>query len=141
MLKFHKFPLETIRMIEDLGPAGMSSEESEGEIGTLDRKYKVKRLEWRSRELTTFLHQVDELPTSNSENEIRRQLAPSRERVQKDIDSVGRPAIPELNQNLYDADWLRRQDDRTRHELKVRESLFPIPVIKEYVNYTTPYSP
>jgi hypothetical protein len=119
-------------MIKALGPAGMSSDESEGEASTEVLKFKVKGLKWRSQELTTFLHQVDELPTSNSENV--NQFPPSRERVPGDIDSVGRPAVPELNQNLYDADWLRQQDDRTRLELKVQETLFPVPVIKEYAN-------
>ncbi|PVF90950.1 hypothetical protein CPB86DRAFT_720344 [Serendipita vermifera] len=127
LLQHHGFQPEAIQVVNDLGVDGMSSEESDGEIGSTSRTFKIKRLRWRSRDITAFLHQVDELPTRNSENRNLFRLAPSRTRVIKDIDSLNRSAVGGLHKNIYDPDWLNQQDQRKKDELHPRESLFDIP--------------
>ncbi|PVF91566.1 hypothetical protein CPB86DRAFT_878443 [Serendipita vermifera] len=133
LLQHHGFPPEAIEMVKDLGADGMSSEESDGEIGTTNRTFKIKRLRWRNRDITAFLHQVDELPTRNSENRNLFRLAPSRTRIIKDIDSVNRSAVRGLHKNIYDPDWLNQQDQRKKDELNPRESLFDIPKVGAYM--------
>ncbi|CAG8734656.1 9151_t:CDS:2, partial [Acaulospora colombiana] len=46
LLEHHRFSEDVINMVRDLGPSGMSSEESEGEIGSQGRIFKIKRLQW-----------------------------------------------------------------------------------------------
>jgi hypothetical protein len=124
--------MATIQMIEHLEIDGMSSEDSEGEVGT-HRTFKIKKLPWRSQELTTFLHRVDELPTKNAQNGILRRRTVHRFRLIKDIESVSRSPVERLCENLYNGEWLKGQDDRNRKRLGVVDSPFIIPRIDDYV--------
>ncbi|KAI6149224.1 hypothetical protein BKA82DRAFT_145545 [Pisolithus tinctorius] len=50
-----------VSAVEQLGPAGMSSDESEHDVGHGERTYRITRKAWRSATVTATLHVLDAL--------------------------------------------------------------------------------
>lgn len=135
LLKHHHFPNECIELVEDsLGVEGMSSEDSDGEIGTL-RNFKIKRMSWRDPDLTFWLRRVDDLPLKNAQNFYLTHRWHSRRRVVSDMDSTRSKPLGGLPVNLYKHDWLMSLDARRRVRLNVDETPFELPRIDEFTNW------
>lgn len=132
LLRHHGFPDDSIGMLQELDIEGMSSEESDGETGER-RVFKIKKLPWRSPDLTAFLHRIDDFPLKNTNNKVLRRRYVRRERLLKDIESDERPAVPGLNTNLYRSEWLQRQDKRGTSRLAVVDNVFELPKIDDFV--------
>ncbi|PVF91945.1 hypothetical protein CPB86DRAFT_845663 [Serendipita vermifera] len=134
LLKHHKFPEDCIDVVqEDLGVDGMSSEESDGEVGTV-RTFKIKRVPWRSQDLTVWLHRVDALPTKNARNAVLTRRWPPRKRIISDLDSSRSQTVHKLPVNFYRGDWLTDQDERSRARLDVDEIPFELPKIDDFAH-------
>lgn len=109
-----------------LGDRGMSSDESEGEIGTR-RPYHVKVLRWRSSILTAWLHAIDKHSLTNSAGHTLSRRGICRDRFLS-FKYSNRPPPTGLPAAFYDPDWLAKQDDRTRAKLRIKEGGdFPFP--------------
>jgi hypothetical protein len=119
-------PIGTISFVEQLDLDGMSSEESDGEIGG-DREFLIKRLPWRSAQVTAWLHKVDKLPTKNSNNEVLTRRATYRKRIEADIESVNRRPVPCLPKNMYSQTWLQAQGERACKKLGVKDVSISLP--------------
>jgi hypothetical protein len=131
LLKHHHFPKACVKMVEELSADGMSSEESEGEAG-MPRVFKIKKLDWRSEELSTWLHRVDDMPVKNKQNSVLHHR--SMRRVRNFSDKVSRrPPVCGLSVNLYKGEWLGRQDLRSRRRLGDVDRPLDLAPIDEYL--------
>lgn len=117
-------------LVEALDVEGVSSEESEGEIGG-ERTFKVKNLAWRSPELTTWLHRIDKLPTKNSLGEVIHKRTAQRRRQTSDLVSESRPPVPSLKSNMYNQSWLQRRPTRYIKQL-CADGEFLLPALDRY---------
>jgi hypothetical protein len=131
LLEHHGFPEESIRLVQTLDIDGMSSEESDGEIGTR-RTYRIKQLPWRSKIMTNWLHRIDELPTKNRQNAIIRRMD-HRKRVHSDAVSETRTPICGLPINLYSSTWYKSRNERFIKKLSVKQAEFLLPKVDEYL--------
>ncbi|PVF92389.1 hypothetical protein CPB86DRAFT_841679 [Serendipita vermifera] len=131
LLRHHRFPKDCLKMVEDsLGVDGMSSEDSDGEVGT-NRSFIIKNIPWRNEDLTKWLQRVDALPLKNKANvPLARRWKP-RNRVVSDMQSTRRRPATGLPLNFYKSDWLMGQDSRSRTRLGAVAS-FELPKIDEY---------
>jgi hypothetical protein len=109
----------------------MSSEESDGEIGT-QRNFKIRNLPWRDPDLTRWLHRVDSLPTRNAQNSRLVQRWISRQRNVSDLESTRKKSLTGLPINFYKSEWLMGQDRRSRARLNVDTTAFNLPKIDEF---------
>ncbi|CAG8605338.1 15219_t:CDS:2 [Acaulospora colombiana] len=138
LMKYHDFPSDSITMVKSLGVDGVSSEESDGESESgSDRIFKIKRLSWRSPDLTTFLRRIDELPLKKRGKRPLYQRRLRRRRVVADINSEGRDAVPSLPSNLYRTEWLQSLNERARKKLDTQKDAFVFPRIDDLVRRTT----
>jgi hypothetical protein len=131
-LNHHHFPADSIALVEKLGAAAMSSEESLGEFGG-PRKFKIKSYPWRSPELTTWLHCIDSLPLKNSLGVTMAHRTISRRRENSDLEST-HPPRKGLPTNFYNRDWVSRQDERTVARLSIKETPFDLPKIDSFIS-------
>ncbi|KAG8767260.1 hypothetical protein FS842_004489 [Serendipita sp. 407] len=131
LMHHHKFPEDSIKMVEGLDIDGMSSEQSEGDVGSA-REFRIKQLPWRSPDLTAFLHRIDKLPTKNGDNKILRQRSNERRRVTADLRSTRRLPISGLPVNLYRSEWLQGLSERDQKRLNVVDKAFKFPKIDDY---------
>jgi hypothetical protein len=110
---------------------GMSSEDSEGELGTR-RTFRIKKLPWRSNELTLWLQRIDKLSLKNSHAEVLARRVEHRRRVSSDKTSNKRPPPYGLPVNFYNPTWLESRDSRYLKRLGIRSTKLPLPKIDEY---------
>jgi hypothetical protein len=130
LMRHHAFPQETIELVEQMDIDGMSSEESEGEVG-IDRTYKIKCLPWRSHELGTWLQRVDAMPTKNMQNHVLYKRSNYRRRVSSDNESQRRGPVGCLPTNMYSADWIKNQAGRAVTRLGVIKEPMLLPKIDD----------
>jgi hypothetical protein len=134
LLRHHQFPERCIDMVENsLGVDAMSSEDSDGEVGT-QRNFRIKSMPWRDQDLTIWLRRVDALPTKNAQNFRLMQRWTPRKRIVSDLVSTRRKPVPELPLNFYRSEWLMEQDRRNRARLKVDPTPFVLPRIDDFIN-------
>lgn len=129
-MKHHNFPKAAVDLVESLDMEGVSSEESEGEIGE-HRIYKVKALPWRNPQLTAWLHRIDTLPTKNSLGAVMSKRVTHRCRQGSDLVSEERPPVPDLHRNMYEPNWLQKRPARFAKQLCV-DSEFTLPALDPY---------
>jgi hypothetical protein len=99
----------------------MSSEESDGEIGTAQRIFHVKALPWRHPNLTKWLHSLDAFPRNPSGIiGMRSYSKRTRQRTadQKLLSSVRQPPRG-LAQALFDPSWLASRSTSARRQLEI----------------------
>jgi hypothetical protein len=102
------FPIDAKDAIQALGIDGMSSEDSEGEVGRSDRKFFIKQLPWRHLELTRWLHQLDTLPPPSAQPlGTRSYITRIRTRQKGNSFSLTRRPPKGLSQAYFDLDWLK----------------------------------
>ena len=104
-------------VVDHLGAAGMSSDESEDdEMGR--RVYVVNKLVWRDRRVTTSLRLVDGDHNKTNGFGNRKAGNPARTRVirARARESV-REAPPGLPVNFYDSTWYAGLTNREKNEL------------------------
>jgi hypothetical protein len=116
----HKFPTDAMDVLEALGEAGMSSEESEGEQGVNTRHFYIKHVPWRHPGLTKWLHLLDQYPRGASGSlGVRSYAKQTRRRLEnKYITSLRDPPL-ELSHTFYDPSWLAAQSSAKRRSLKI----------------------
>jgi hypothetical protein len=131
LLKHHYFPEDAVEMVNALDIDGMSSEDSDGELGT-ERKFHIKKLPWRSEDLTAWLHRIDGMPTKNISNHILKSRRYLRTRFPSDLVTDRRGPVASLPQNLYRREWLEGQGLRALKRLGVREDIYLLPKIDEF---------
>jgi hypothetical protein len=129
LLTHHGFPARSVELVKTLDIDGMSSEESEGEMGT-PRTYRIKTLPWRSSAFTNWLHRVDDLPMKNKWNAIIRR-EDFRRRLPSDAVSDRRPPVERLPINLYSESWYKEKNTRFVKRLMASPT-YPLPKIDEY---------
>lgn len=135
MVEHHQFPEIAVEILEKLDKDGMSSEDSDGEPGTgtgTGRMFRIKRLPWRSSELTEWLHRIDGLPTKNSSGAVLAKMSTYRSRISSDAESKTRPPVCGLPRNFYRSDWVRLQSKRAIREVGVSPMDISLPKIDEF---------
>lgn len=140
MVKHHQFPDIAVQLLDKLDKEGMSSEESEGEPGTTERVYRIKKLPWRSPEVTQWLHRVDAMPTKNTNGAVLSRMASYRTRVTSDLESDSRPPIRCLLKTLYRPEWLRLQLPSSLKDLSVSNVKVTLPKIDDFAPVSFPDS-
>lgn len=136
MVKHHHFPDIAVEILEKLDKAGMSSEDSDGEPGTgtgTGRTFRIKRLPWRSSELTEWLHRIDNMPTKNANGAVLAKMAVYRNRISSDIESQARSPVHRLPRRFYRAEWMRLQSKRAVKEFAVSGVDVSLPKIDEFL--------
>lgn len=103
-------------MVEALGPAGMSSDESEVDEATKKVTYTIKTRGWRSREVLERLKVIDKCNnTTNGYGEARPGNRPrERRRISGGIHSK-RAAVAKCPSNYYEKEFIK---NLTNYELK-----------------------
>jgi hypothetical protein len=131
LLKHHGFPGQIVTAVEGLDIDGMSSEDSEGELGTR-RLFRIKKLPWRSDKLGTWFHRIDALPLKNAHDSVLTRRVEHRQRLTSDRISDKRSPPHGLPINLYNQDWLRGRDSRFLKRLGIKNDNLNLPTIDEY---------
>ncbi|KAF9777739.1 hypothetical protein BJ322DRAFT_1015465 [Thelephora terrestris] len=90
-------------VIDHLGAAGMSSDESSTEHGV--KIYRIKKKYWRAAELGPFLHGIDRV-TAQYKNVTTSKGSQRYLWLSGGEQSTGGVAMPGLPVNFYDAEWL-----------------------------------
>ncbi|PVF91139.1 hypothetical protein CPB86DRAFT_854736 [Serendipita vermifera] len=134
LLLRHQFPTAATSILEELGVEGMSSEESEGEIGSKNRRYFVKVLPWRSEALTTWLHQIDRLPAPRRGKGTRQYTRRTRILNRPLPVSKNRTIPTGLPRAFYREEWIASASKSALARLEVSEENIPIPRIKQFFN-------
>lgn len=129
-MEHHNVPKPAVDLVEALDMEGISSEESEGEIGE-DRTYKVKALPWRNPQLTAWLHRIDRLPIKNRLGAVMSKRTTYRRRQDSDLVSEERPPVPSLHRNMYEPNWLQKRPPRFSKQLCV-DGDFTLPALDPY---------
>lgn len=129
-IKTHNLSAFAMEMITTLGIDGMSSDDSEGEIGSKHRLLRRKNLPWRSPGLTKWLHHIDLLP-KDSATSARWQAGRPQRLIRLDDPRISvRCRIPVgLPSSFYDRNWISmagspvpyREDDDRRLEVLLAE--------------------
>lgn len=122
-------------MVRELGIDGMSSEDSEGEIGT-ERVFQIKKLPWRDQEVTSWLRRLDGMPHKNNRNEVLKGILYRRKRVPSDLETIRRGPVNRLPQNLYRRDWLKAQSTRSLKRLGAKDVNLVLPKIDAFIPRT-----
>lgn len=110
-------------MLEQLGPDGMSSDESEGEDFDGQQRYMVFQPRFRSELVTVWLRVFDALHAIRRKTASDKRGAWPRLRV-TDVDrySESTKFVPELPINAYRAEWLAARVSRGDIDFTVRPS-------------------
>jgi hypothetical protein len=97
----------TTEMVEELGPAGMSSDESELDENTKKTTYRIKKRHWRARECKDRLILVDsDRNTTNAYggtrpgNQLRERIRAPNSTLSERAPKVGCP------KNYYSREWV-----------------------------------
>lgn len=92
-------------ILDRLGCAGMSSDESSVERGV--KIYRVKKKYWRAPELLPFLHSIDRV-TAQGKNATTTKGSQRYLRLPGEGESSEGPIVRGLPVNFYDASWLAK---------------------------------
>jgi hypothetical protein len=108
-------------MLENLGPDGMSSEESSTE--GVDTVYRVKPLPWR-RDITHYMDIID-----NQRHRDADIFPPQGTKPTKRVRGTANPSstrapVRELPQSFYDEGWLRGLNQHRREALNISKAKF-----------------
>ena len=90
-------------IIDRLGRAGMSSDESSVELGV--KFYRIKKKYWRAADLSPFLHTIDRV-TAQTKNATTSKGCRKYFRLPGEVESKEGGIVPGLPINFYDAEWL-----------------------------------
>lgn len=90
-------------ILDSLGYAGMSSDESSTEHGV--KLYRIKKKFWRAAELGPFLHAIDRV-TAQTKNVTTARGSTKYHRLPGENTSSEGGVVPRLPINFYDAAWL-----------------------------------
>ncbi|CAG8657140.1 3285_t:CDS:2, partial [Acaulospora colombiana] len=99
-------------------------EESDGEVGRMDRQYRIKTLPWRARTLTDWLHSLDQLPPETAQKPNSRA---ARHRLPSRIQSENHTPPHHLPTSFYDREWLESQSNSSRAALKITNDKLELP--------------
>ena len=132
LLQHHQVPDCLLENIRKLQVDGMSSEESDGEVGT-QRTFKIKVLPWRSAELTRWLHRVDSMPTKNAHGQILVRRSNTRKRELSDISSKQRGAPQGLPQVFYNSSWFNSLGVRGLARLAATDDDCKLPGLDQFI--------
>lgn len=115
----------------------MSSDESEGELRTPDRRFFVRVVPWRNPMITKWLHDVDHLPWPETES-LRTPERPSVKRLMgSHITSRSPP--PRLPRALYSEAWLLQLSPVNIARLQVSTAMLQLPNIQNLTIGSTGY--
>ena len=113
-------------ILDRLGSAGMSSDESSMELGV--RLYRVKKKYWRAAELTPFLHTIDRV-TAQTKSATTSKGSQKYFRLPGEGVSSEGGIVPGLPINFYDPAWLdnlRAQMRPAFDSLKIDPNAYPL---------------
>lgn len=105
----------------------MSSDDSEGEIHSEDRRLFIRTLPWRDAVITKWLHGIDTLPNNEVES-LKNPAHPRLERLPGN-GVTSRSVPPRLPRVLYSEEWLSQQSHATISRLQLSTSLFRLPYL------------
>jgi hypothetical protein len=110
-------------LLTELGPEGMSSDESDLDDGGRN-EYRVRRMPWRSKEVERRLVQVDkDRNTTNAYGNSRAGSQP-RARTRRNAVKVSRrKATPGYPLNFYDKSWYAALTKSQQHDLAPTEPI------------------
>jgi hypothetical protein len=109
-----------VEMVEELGPAGMSSDESELDEKTKKTTYRIKRRLWRARTCKDRLILIDSDRNITSAHGGARPGNPPRERIRAPTSTISQRA-PKVGcpENYYSREWVSNLgSDRAVRALK-----------------------
>lgn len=121
----YEIPGQALKALHLLGIDGMSSEESEGEVGQKDRQYRVKKVPWRSSAITHWLHSIDQLPLDERYK---------RSRIPSDLQSDRCTPPSHLPLSFYNWDWLESRSPLFRDTLDITEETIDLPDLAPYIS-------
>ena len=110
-------------MVEELGPAGMSSDESELDENTKRTTYRIKRRLWRARACKNRLKVIDSDRNVTNALGGTRSGKPPREQIRAPTSTISEHA-PTVGcpKNYYSREWVANiASDRMVRELKWKE--------------------
>jgi hypothetical protein len=110
----------TAEMVEELGPAGMSSDESEVDEKTKRITYRIKRRPWRAKECKVRLMLIDSDRNITNGHGGARPGKPARERIRASTSTISDRA-PKVGcpENYYSREWVSNLgSSRAVRELK-----------------------
>ncbi|KAH9168267.1 hypothetical protein EDB89DRAFT_1855711 [Lactarius sanguifluus] len=122
--------------LDKLGAEGMSGDESDHTGG--HRRYVVRKLNWRSDEVTRVLRILDALVLVSHWTSDGRPRPGKFPHIRIDSNRVeNREPVRNLPRNFYQPEWLDTLDKYERQELKIRKpvDLKLPPGIEQYVKY------
>lgn len=96
------------KLVVALGPEGQSSDEEDKDSGTMERRYKTKRLPWR-REMDIHMHYMDTEHVKQAKARNAPGCLPSIRVPGRSLSN--RSAPDKLPINLYDQDWIKRKGE------------------------------
>lgn len=113
----------TADMVEELGPAGMSSDESELDENTKRTTYTIKRRLWRARACKNRLILIDSDRNVTNAHGGTRPGKPPRERIRAPTSTISeRGPTVGCPKNYYSREWVANLgSDRMVRELKWKE--------------------
>jgi hypothetical protein len=123
-----EFPDAALNAIRLLGTAGMSSEESEGEVGKMDRTYHISTLAWRASSLNDWLRGVDKLPSTVATSSRRTYTRHLRTTGYLTVVSSRSPPTG-LPVSFYNNAWLESRSNLTRMALQVSDKALELPSV------------
>lgn len=124
----YQLPAAASEVIQALGLEGMSSEESEGEVGSKNRRYFVKMLPWRAPSLTAWLYQLDALPAPSGRG-LSSRIYHKRNRVVGERLSKTRQPPPGMPSTFYCQSWLASRTTTSQVRLMISLQLICLPHI------------
>jgi hypothetical protein len=96
-----------VQMVEKLGPAGMSSDESEVDEKTEKTTYRIRRRLWRAKVCKERLILVDSDRNLTNAYGGTRPGKPPRERIRGSISTISeRPPTTSCPRNFYSKEWV-----------------------------------
>lgn len=105
-----------LQILRELGPHGMSSDESDHQSNGM-RRYRILAKPWRNPMLGPWLRVFDKLyriaRLGASGADVHR-------RMPSDVTSDRRPAVRGLPHNAYNPDWLKKVTDHDRRVFSIK---------------------
>lgn len=131
-IKHHNLSSFALDTLAALGYEGMSSDDSEGEIGKRDRRFHIKILPWRNEELTRWLHMLDSMhnnTTRSAKLPVGRPVVCTRTPSTKI--SFRRTAPRGLPRSFYDPLWISLQCSGKLWSLHIQPAALPLEMLSK----------